>query len=123
MKVNATFNWDKSVKRQIEQMPDRTVYAIARSTLDLVGSMQVTPYGKERQGGHTHMEQTMYSAGVQKDSDGYYIGNHTDYASYVYKMPQSTNWTRKSSKAQWFEYVWKLRGESITNECIARYKL
>lgn len=117
MKVNATFEWDKSVKNLIEQMPDKVIYAIARMTLDTIGYMQVTPYKTGE------MERTMYSAGVQKDSDGYYIGNHTDYASYVYKMPQSTNWTRKSSKAQWFENVWNMRGESITNECIARYRL
>lgn len=117
MKVNATFNWDKAVKKKIEQMPDRVVYGIARATLDNVGSMQVTPWKSGT------MERSMYSAGVQKDGDGYYIGNFTDYASYVYKMPQKTNWTRPSSKAQWFENVWNLKGEAITNETIARYKL
>lgn len=117
MKVYATFNWDKSIKNKIEQMPDRTVYAIARSTLDTVGSMQVTPYKSGT------MERSMYSGGVKKDSTGYYIGNFVNYASYVYVMPQTTNWTRIGSKAQWFETVWKQKGESITNECIARYKL
>ena len=117
MKVSANFNWDKSVKKKIEDMPDKLVYGIARATLDIVGSMQVTPYLTGT------MERTMYSAGVQKDSEGYYIGNFTDYASYVYKKPQSTNWTRPGSKAKWFETVWGQKGESIMNECIARYKL
>jgi hypothetical protein len=65
----------------------------------------------------------MYAGGVRKDADGYYIGNMTDYASYVYKMPQSTHWTRAGSKAQWFETVWEQKGEAITSEQIARYKL
>lgn len=117
MKVQATFEWNKVVKKQIEQMPDRLMYAIARTTLDDVGAMQVTPWKTGR------TEQSMFSKGVQKDTDGYYIGNFTDYASYVYKMPQSTNWTRKSTKAQWFENVWKQKGEAITNESIARYRL
>lgn len=117
MKVSATFEWDKTIKKKIEQMPDRMMYAIARTTLDNVGSMQVTPYLSGR------TEQSMFSEGVQKDAEGYYIGNFTDYASYVYKMPQSTNWTRPSSKAQWFETVWQQKGEAITNEQIARYKL
>ena len=117
MKVSATFNWDKSIKKKIEQMPDRVVYGIARATLDQVGSMQVTPYLTG------NMERTMYAGGVKKDAEGYYIGNFTDYASYVYKMPQSTKWTRPGSKAQWFENVWLQKGEAITNETIARYKL
>lgn len=117
MKVSATFEWDKTIKKKIEQMPDRLMYAIARTTLDQVGAMQVTPYLSGR------TEQSMFSKGVQKDTDGYYIGNFTDYASYVYKMPQNTNWSRKSTKAQWFESVWQQKGEAITNETMARYKL
>ena len=117
MKVSATFEWNKTIKKKIEQMPDRMMYAIARTTLDNVGAMQVTPYLSGR------TEQSMFYRGVQKDANGYYIGNFTDYASYVYKMPQSTNWTRPSTKAQWFETVWNQKGEAITNECIARYKL
>lgn len=117
MKVSATFNWDKSIKKKIEQMPNRVVYGIARATLDQVGSMQVTPYLTG------NMERTMYAGGVKKDAEGYYIGNFTDYASYVYKMPQSTNWTRPGSRTHWFENVWLQKGEAITNETIARYKL
>ena len=117
MKVTATFEWDKTIKKKIEELPDRMMYAIARATLDQVGSMQVTPYLTG------NMERTMFSAGVRKDAEGYYIGNFVDYASYVYKKPQSTNWTRPSTKAQWFENVWNQKGEAITNECIARYKL
>lgn len=117
MKVKANFNWDKSIKKKIEQMPDKIIYGIARATLDTVGSMQVTPW---RTG---TMERSMYSKGVQQSSDGYYIGNFTDYASHVYVKPQNSNWSRESSKAQWFENVWQQKGESITNEQIARYKL
>jgi hypothetical protein len=117
MKVKATFEWDKTVKKKIEQMPDKFMYAIARTTLDYVGSAQVTPYLT----GLT--ERSMYSRGVQKDADGYYIGNFTDYASYVYTKPQNTHWSRPGTKAQWFETVWQQKGEAITNEQIARYKL
>lgn len=117
MKVSATFEWDKAIKKKIEQMPDRVMYAIARATLDNVGAMQVTPYLSGR------TEQSMFSRGVQQDVKGYYIGNFTDYASYVYQKPQSTNWTRPGTKAQWFEHVWQQKGEAITNEQIARYKL
>lgn len=117
MKVYATFKWEKANKRKIEDMPDKTVYAIARMTLDKVGSMQITPYKTGK------MERTMYSAGVQKNEYGYYIGDFTDYASYVFNMPQRTNWTRGTSRAHWFKDLWNKQGESITNECIARYRL
>lgn len=117
MKVYATFKWDKPNKKKLEELPDKAVYAIARATLDQVGSMQITPYLTG------NMERTMYSAGVRKGNYGYYIGDFTDYASYVYQMPQRTNWTRSSSRAHWFKDLWTKKGEAITNETIARYKL
>lgn len=115
MIVQAELKWDDRVRIILERLPDTVTYAIARRTLDMVGSMQVTPFDTGR------MERSMYAEGVQKGNSGYYIGNFTDYASDVYMYPQSTNWTRKSSKAKWFDTVWQSKGPAITKECIERY--
>ena len=116
MKAEIKFNKDTIEK--LKYVPDKIVYGIARQTLDRVGSTKITPYKTGR------MERSMYQSGVKKDSYGvYYIGNFTDYATYVYDFPQSTNWTNPKSKAQWFDYLWKEKGKTITENVVTRYKL
>lgn len=109
--------WNPSTKAKLEKLPDKVVYAIARATMDSLIASQFTPWKSGK------MERSMAAKGVQKDGSGYYIGNFTDYASRVYNLPQNTNWSRKTSKAHWLETLWHIKGDSITNTCIARYKL
>jgi hypothetical protein len=107
---------DKTMK-ELEAFPDKVVYAVARETLDRVGSSKITPYKT----GKTEM--TMFQAGVRGSNRDYSIGNFTNYASYVYAMPQSVNWTNPLSKAQWFETFWKSSGKSVLENVVARYKI
>ena len=115
--TNIEVKWDSKTKKQLAELPDKVVYAIARATIDYLIASQYTPWKSGK------MERSMSAKGVQKDGSGYYIGNFTDYASAVYKKPQSTNWSRKTTRAQWLDTLWKEKGDSITNMCIARYKL
>ena len=138
IRTKAELHWNENTKRLLTQAPDKMMYAIARRTLDEVGSSKITPYDTGR------MERSMYSSGVKKDGQGYYIGNFTDYASIVYSMGnstswssstkqgsttitygygQSTNWSRPTTEPQWFDYYWNLRGAGITDECVREYGL
>ena len=107
---------DKTMK-ELEKMPDIIIYAVARQTLDRVGSSKITPYKTGK------MEMTMFSSGVRGSNGDYSIGNFTNYASYVYAMPQSVNWTNPLSKAQWFKTFWKSQGKSVLENVVARYKI
>lgn len=116
MKVEIKYN--KSTMNKLKTLPDIMVYAIARQTLDRVGSMKITPYRTGR------MERSMFTHGVTKNSSGIYtIGNYTNYAEYVYAKPQRTNWTNPNSKAKWFDCFWKNYGKTVTNNVVERYKL
>ena len=116
--TNVEVKWNPSTKVKLNELPDKVVYAIARQTLDELLAVQYTPWKSGT------MQRSMSAKGVQKDGIGYYIGNFTDYASIVYKKPQNgTNWSRETTKAQWFDTIWKEKGDSITNMCIVRYKL
>lgn len=107
---------DKTIK-QLENMPDKAVYAVARQTLDRVGSSKITPYKTGK------MEMSMFSSGVKGSNKNYSIGNYTNYAGYVYAFPQSVNWTNPLSKAQWFETFWKSQGKSVLENVVARYRI
>lgn len=107
---------DKTMQ-ELKHLPDKEVYAVARQFLDRVGSAKVTPYKT----GKTEM--TMFSNGVRGSNGDYSIGNFTNYAGYVYALPQSVNWTNPLSKAQWFETFWKSQGKSILDNVVARYRI
>lgn len=116
MKVEIKYN--KDTLNRLNQLPDKIVYAVARQTLDRVGSSQITPYKTG------NMQRSMYAHGVTKNSKGVYvIGNYTDYASKVYGYPQSTNWTNPKSKAQWFDYFWRVYGTNVIENVVARYRI
>lgn len=115
--VSADFKWNEKTRINLQKVPEKIMYQIARQTLDLTGSSKVTAYDTGK------TEQSMYSGGVKGDFEsGFYIGNFTDYASYVY-VKSGVNWTNKNTKTRWFEYIWKRHGASITNQAIKEYKL
>lgn len=115
--MSVTIKFNKATMKKLEELPDLVTYAIARQTLDKIGSSKITPYKSGK------MQMTMFQAGVRGSNGNYYIGNFTNYASYVYKKPQSTNWTNPLSKAQWFDTFWKSSGNLITESVVERYKL
>lgn len=115
--MSVTININKKTMKKLEEMPDLITYAIARQILDRIGSSKIIPYKTGK------MEMTMFQNGVKGSDSNYYIGNFTNYAKYVYKMPQSVNWTNPLSKAQWFDTYWKSNSQMIINNVVARYKL
>lgn len=110
--VSATFKWNEKTKILLQKAPEKIVKQIARQTLDYTGSTKVTAYNTGK------TERSMYSHGVQGNyENGFYIGNFSDYASYVY-VKQSVNWTNPNTKTKWFEYTWeKYRKGIIDNAC------
>lgn len=118
MNFSVTVKYNKSTMNRLNKLPDNIVYEIARQTLDRVGSSKITPYRTGK------MERTMFSEGVKRNLSGVYtIGNYTDYAIYVYGMPQNTNWTNPKSRAKWFDWYWKAHGKSVFNEVVGRNKI
>lgn len=114
---NVVIKINDTTMKELEKMPDRITYAVARQTLDRIGSTKITPYKTGK------MEATMFSSGVRGSNGNYEIGNYINYAKYVYAMPQNVNWTNPLSKAQWFETFWKSSGKSVLENVVARYKL
>ena len=117
MSNNIAVKWYATSKAQLENAPDKMVYAVARMFMDEVVSSGITPWKSGK------MERSMTAKGVRKDTYGYYIGNYTDYASHVYNLDGNVHWSRQGSSSHWFEKKWAERGNSIISTCIARYKL
>lgn len=96
----------------LHEIPDRIVYDFARTTLDMTFPIMPERTGK--------MKGTSLAHGVQGGNGEYRIGSYTDYASYVYDMPESTNWTTPGTKAHWFEETLQRFGNSILSEAVER---
>ena len=117
IKASATLKWNERTKILLSQAPEKIMKQIARQTLDYTGSEKVTAYlsGKT--------EQSMYAHGVQGDMEtGFYIGNFTDYAEYVYPK-SNVNWTNPNTQTRWFEYIWNKHGRGIVENAISVNKL
>ena len=110
--VKIKFNQDTMYK--LYNVSDKCLYAIARQTLDYVGSSKATAY----KSGKT--ETSMFVQGVQPEPGGYFIGDFTDYAKNVY-WKKNANWTNPQTRPQWFHTIWKEQGDLITDNCIKRY--
>lgn len=116
--VSATFKWNEKTKLKLQNAPEKILKQVARQTLDYTGSSKVTA----RDTGKT--ETSMYTGGVKGDyKNGFYIGNFTDYAEYVYDGNGIKHWTNKNTKPKWFEYTWTKYGKGIIDNAIAVNKL
>jgi hypothetical protein len=117
--MRVELNFDKSTLKEINEVSDKVMYAIANRTLSKVIDSKVTPYRKG------NLERSMSEMGVRQDARGYVIGNYTDYATYVYKMGAGTNWTKvkNTPQPQWLDYIWDTQGQTIVNNCVKEYKL
>lgn len=116
--AKATFKWNERTKINLEKAPEKIMRSIARQTLDLTGSAKVVA----RRDGDT--EDTMYSEGIKGDfKTGLYIGNFTDYASYVYEPKRRVHWTNPNTKPKWFEYIWQKNKSSIIKTAIKETNL
>ena len=115
--VSASFKWNDKTRIMLNQAPEKIVRQIARQTLDYTGSTKVTAYDTGK------TERSMYSHGVQGDyASGFYIGNFTDYAQYVYER-EGVQWTNPATKTKWFDYIWERYGKGITDNACKVNKL
>ena len=111
--------WNLKAKKELLGAPNKITYAVAAQTLDL--SFIHIPLSKRK--GRGKLRQTSKSAGVRGTDGNYYIGSYTSYASRVWKMPSSTNWSEPGTNNKWYERTWKKYGKSIQQNVVERYKL
>lgn len=104
--------------QQLETFIDKTVYGIARNTLDFTNSKKHFPYLTGE------LNRASMAEGVQKSSSKtYFIGaKGVDYAPAVWKYPQNTNWTNPETYAQWYIKEFKYEKDKIVKNAIAAAK-
>lgn len=113
--------WNPGAKEKLlNEYPDNIIYQVARMTLDM--SYETIPLSKRKNAGK--LRQTSTSAGVRGSDKNYYIGSYTDYAKYVWEMPnESTNWSTPGTQSEWYKRVWDKKGQNILNTVLERNKI
>jgi hypothetical protein len=99
---------------KIKDYVDLTIFGIARGVLDYTLSDNRFP---QLTG---NLMRSAMAEGVKKESENtYYVGAEgADYATYVWGMPQNTNWTNPDTYAQWYEKVYKEKVNIITQQAV-----
>lgn len=110
--ASAKIVWNPQAKKKLEEVGDKITYEIASRTLDM--SYTLIPKDTKK------MAQTSKKAGVRGANGHYYIGSYTNYATYVWVMPKTTNWTEPGTQGMWYDVAWKKYGKTITSECIRK---
>ena len=116
MEITCSVEWNTKTLTGLHRIPDGTLYTIAKETLD----MSVPKIPMSNITGHSGTLRRSSTAGGVKGGNGdYWIGSYTNYASSVWKMPQSTtNWTNPKSKAKWYAYTLKNHQKTIIDNAI-----
>lgn len=107
MNVSVDFKWNPKVQNGLKVIPDDILYTIAKQTLDL--SRPLIPKDKGK------LRTATASGGVRGTSGDYYIGSYTSYATRVWNLPDSTNWTTPGTNNKWFARTLKRHGATIIN--------
>lgn len=116
MIANVRVIWEKGAYDKIvKEVPDKIMYDIAAQTLSMTYPTIPEKTGK--------MRQSSLARGVQGSNKVYRIGSYTDYATYVYNMPDKTHWTTPGTNAEWFNRIWQKSGKSIVSNVVERNKL
>lgn len=132
MSVEATLKWNEKTRINLQQAPEKVMRMIARDTLDETKSAKVMPNSSratyKKPPGHRSgaLEMSAYENGVQGNMDtGFYIGNFTDYAMYVYPRQAGSHWhwTNPNTKTKWFEHIWTTKGSGIIDRAIKECKI
>lgn len=112
-------NWYPGKKKEVLEASDKIMYAIARQTLD-----RTFPHiPMSRRKGVVHMRQTSMAAGVRGSDGNYYIGSYTNYAKYVWVMPNNTNWTEPGTFGKWYQEIYTKQKKSIVGIAIKENEL
>ena len=113
MEITCSLEWNTKTLTGLHRIPDGTLWTIAKETLDMTVSKEYIPW---RSG---NMMFSSVTNGVRGTNGDYYIGSYTNYASSVWKMPQtSTNWTNPNSKSKWYAAMLMYYKETILNNAI-----
>lgn len=115
MEVYYEFEWNNKVLNGLQRIPDDILYTIARQTLDRSYNlipMSAIPNHK----GFLRLKSI--GGGVKGGSGDYYIGSYTNYASRVWSMPESTNWTTPGTNNKWYARTLNKYGKTIIDNAI-----
>ena len=131
MSIEATFKWNEKTRILLQKAPEKVLRSIARQTLDytkstkVVASSENAPYKIPvgHRSGTLERSMGQGNSGVHGDfMSGFYIGNFTDYACYVYGR-EGVHWTRGSTQPKWFEYTWDKLGSGIIDTAVKENKI
>lgn len=115
MEITYEFQWNKQVQIGLNKIPDDILYTTAKETLDM--SVPTIPMSNIK--GHSGtLRRSSTAGGVRGGNGDYYIGSYTNYASSVWKMPDSTNWTTPGTNNKWYARTLKEYGLMIIDNAI-----
>ena len=113
MEIVAKFEPNHLTEQKLEKIPLDVLFEAAKVTLDMTLSKNYFPFDTGK------LNETSAEKGVRYCEGGCYIGSFTDYASYVWNLPQKpTHWTNDDTKAQWYAYTLKTHGKTILETAI-----
>lgn len=121
MEEEVVIKWSPGAQEKLlNQYPDKIMYQVASMVLDL--SYTTIPLSNRK--GRGKLRQTSKAAGVRGSDKEYYIGSYTDYAKYVWVMPnESTHWSTPGTNSEWYKRYWNKSGQSIISTVLERNKL
>lgn len=115
MEITYEFQWNKQVQIGLNKIPDDILYTIAKETLDM--SVPTIPMSNIK--GHSGtLRRSSTAGGVRGGNGDFYIGSYTNYASSVWKMPDSTNWTTPGTNNKWYARTLKEHSSIIIDNAI-----
>ena len=115
MEVVAELEWDDKTYKSLQHLPDDTLYAVAKQTLDR--SIPYIPMSNLVNHAGT-LRRSSSAGGVRGTKGDYYIGSYTSYASSVWRMPEGTNWTTPETNNKWFARTLNMFGKNILDSAI-----
>ena len=102
----------------LKRIPDRVIWNVARDTLDKARSTEIIPMSPPGTKTRGRLRSTSMAGGVRGSNGNYYIGSYTGYASHVWNMPDSTNWTTSGTNNKWYTRTLQRHGATIINNAI-----
>ena len=115
LEIEAELQWSETALKGLKTIPDDILYTMARETLDR--SYNLIPMSNIPNHAGT-LRRSSVGAGVRGGNGDYYIGSYTAYASRVWNMKESTNWTTPGTNNKWFARGLKLHQANIINTAI-----
>lgn len=120
MKNDVIVKWSPGAQNKLLNVyPDTIMYQVARMTLDM--SYKMIPLSNRKNAGQ--LRRSSMAAGVRGSNKNYYIGSYTDYAKYVWVMPNTTNWTEPGTFGKWYQEIYTKQKKSIVGIAIKENEL